>query len=225
MQGLSGRQRQILDFIREFIEEHGYPPTIRDIQRGCDISSTSVVDYNLNVLRKRGLLDRDDRISRGIGLAGPARSFGASTASTRQKNKPETVAVPLVGSIAAGAPFPLPATESWKGYEALDIVDLPQAIVGTGERLYALRVRGDSMIDSLIADGDLVVMEQADDVPNGATAAVRISPDDETTLKKVYREGRTIRLQPANPLMEPIFVPAERVQILSRLVAVWRYLG
>ncbi|MBI4220984.1 MAG: repressor LexA [Chloroflexi bacterium] len=220
MQGLSGRQRQILDFIREFIEEHGYPPTIRDIQRGCDISSTSVVDYNLNVLLKRGLLDRDDHVSRGIGLAGAARETGAAA-----RAKPETVAVPLVGSIAAGAPFPLPTTESWKGYEALDIVDLPQAIVGTGERLYALRVRGESMIDSLIADGDLVVMEQTDDVPNGATAAVRILPDDETTLKKVYREGRTIRLQPANPLMEPIFVPAERVHILSRLVAVWRYLG
>jgi repressor LexA len=223
MEGLSGRQRQILDFIRSFIDEHGYPPTIRDIQRGCGVSSTSVVDYNLNVLRKRGLLDRDDRVSRGLGLAGPARvqAIARPQAAARR----ETVAVPLVGSIAAGSPFPLPTTESWIGYETQDMIDLPQAVAGTGEKLYALRVKGDSMIDALIADGDLVVMEQADDAPNGATVAVRIAPDDETTLKKIYREGPIVRLEPANPLMQPILVPADRVKILSRLVAVWRYLG
>lgn len=223
MQGLSGRQQQILDFIRSFIDEHGYPPTVRDIQKGCGVSSTSVVDYNLNVLRKRGLLDRDDHVSRGLGLAGPARGWQAGRPQSVARR--ETVAVPLVGSIAAGAPFPLPTTDSWAGYEAHDIVDLPQAVAGTGEKLYALRVKGDSMIDALIGDGDLVVMEQTDDVPNGATVAVRIAPDDETTLKKIFREGPVVRLEPANPLMQPIMVPADRVQILSRLVAVWRYLG
>lgn len=223
MQGLSGRQQQILDFIRSFIDEHGYPPTVRDIQKGCGVSSTSVVDYNLNVLRKRGLLDRDDRVSRGLGLAGPARElpFGRAQPGPRR----ETVAVPLVGSIAAGVPFPLPSTESWAGYETQDVIDLPQAVAGTGEKLYALRVKGDSMIDALIADGDLVVMEQTEYAPNGATVAVRIAPDDETTLKKIYREGPVVRLEPANPLMQSIMVPADRVQILSRLVAVWRYLG
>ena len=223
MQGLTGRQQLILDFIRSFIDEHGYPPTIRDIQKGCDVSSTSVVDYNLNVLRKRGLLDRDDRVSRGLGLPGLIRDRPA--AAPQFLSRRETVAVPLVGSIAAGAPFPLPTTESWAGYEAQDMVDLPQAVIGTGEKLYALRVKGDSMIDALIADGDLVVMEQTDDAPNGATVAVRIAPDDETTLKRIYREGAVVRLQPANPLMQPIMIPATRVQILSRLVAVWRYLG
>lgn len=224
MQGLSGRQQQILDYIRSFIQDHGYPPTIRDIQRGCGVSSTSVVDYNLNVLRKRGLLDRDDRVSRGLELTGAGRGRGPELVEPAVGRR-ETVAVPLVGSIAAGAPFPLPTTESWAGYEAQDVVDLPQSIAGTGEKLYALRVRGDSMIDAMIADGDLVVMEQTDDAPNGATVAVRIEPDDETTLKRIYRQGATVRLEPANPLMQPIMVPAERVRILSRLVAVWRYLG
>jgi repressor LexA len=224
MQGLSGRQQQILDFIRDFIQEHGYPPTIRDIQRGCGVSSTSVVDYNLNVLRKRGLLDRDDRVSRGLELTGAARGRGAFVPLGRTGGR-ETVAVPMVGSIAAGAPFPLPTTESWAGYEAHDVVDLPQAVAGTGEKLYALRVKGDSMIDALIADGDLVVMEQTEEAPNGATVAVRIAPDDETTLKRIYRQGAIVRLEPANPLMQPIMVSADRVQVLSRLVAVWRYLG
>jgi repressor LexA len=223
MQGLSGRQRQVLDFIRSFIDEHGYPPTIRDIQKGCGISSTSVVDYNLNVLRKRGLLDRADRVSRGLELVGEGRASVTLSGSAGPRR--EMVAVPLVGSIAAGTPFPLPTTESWRGYDAQDVVDLPQAIAGSGEKLYALRVKGDSMIDALIADGDLVVMEQTDDAPNGATVAVRITPDDETTLKKIYRAGATVRLEPANPLMQPITIPAERVHVLSRLVAVWRYLG
>lgn len=216
MQGLTGRQQKILDFIRDFIGGRGYPPTIRDIQRGCAISSTSVVDYNLDVLRKRGLLDRDDRVSRGLGLAGPARSETA---------RPEVFSVPLVGSIAAGAPFPLPTVESWAGYESQDTVELPQSIAGSGEKLYALRVKGDSMVEAMIADGDLVVMEETTEAPNGATVAVRIAPDDETTLKRIYKEGPMVRLQPENPLMQPIVVPAHRVQILSRLVAVWRYLG
>jgi repressor LexA len=223
MQGLSGRQRQVLEFIRSFIDEHGYPPTIRDIQKGCGISSTSVVDYNLNVLEKRGLLDRDGRVSRGLELVGEGR--GSVTLPGSAGPRREMVAVPLVGSIAAGAPFPLPTTESWRGYDAQDVVDLPQTIAGSGEKLYALRVKGDSMIDALIADGDLVVMEQTDDAPNGATVAVRITPDDETTLKKIYRVGTTVRLEPANPLMQPITIPAKRVHVLSRLVAVWRYLG
>jgi repressor LexA len=223
MQGLSGRQRQVLDFIRGFIDEHGYPPTIRDIQKGCGISSTSVVDYNLKVLEKRGLLDRDGHVSRGLELVGEARGPAALAGTSGARR--DTVAVPLVGSIAAGTPFPLPTTESWRGYEAQDVVDLPQAIGGSGERLYALRVKGDSMIDALIADGDLVVMEQTDDAPNGATVAVRIAPDDETTLKKIYRDGLTVRLEPANPLMQPVTIPADRVHVLSRLVAVWRYLG
>lgn len=210
---LSDKQQAILEFIEEYIEEHDYPPSIRDIQQGCGISSTSVVKYNLDRLTQMGLMSRQAEISRGLVLSG-----------SRSHAQPERIAVPLMGTIAAGSPFPLPTTDTWSD-TGLETIDLPQSIIGTGEGLYALRVKGDSMIDSLIADGDLVLMEQADEVSNGQTAAVRISPDEETTLKKFYRENSKIRLQPANTQMDPIVVDADRVQVLSRLVAVWRYLG
>jgi repressor LexA len=210
---LSDRQQAILAFIEDYIEEHDYPPSIRDIQQGCGISSTSVVKYNLDRLTQLGLMSRQAEISRGLVLKG-----------SRSHPQPETVAVPLMGTIAAGSPFPLPASDTWSD-PGLETVDLPQAIVGAGKGLYALRVKGDSMIDALIGDGDLVLMEQANEVRNGQTAAVRITPDEETTLKKFYRENSKIRLQPANSQMDPIIVDADRVQVLSRLVAVWRYLG
>ncbi|MSQ08403.1 MAG: repressor LexA [Dehalococcoidia bacterium] len=213
MKKLSDRQQEILDFIGSFHEENGYPPTVRDIQQGCGVSSTSVVAYNLEVLKKEGYLDRIVGVSRGLRLAGP---------SARRR---DTVSVPLLGAIAAGAPFPLPVAESWSDVQDKDMVDLPQAIVGPSEKVYALRVKGDSMIDALIGDGDLVIMEQTDHVGNGQMAAVRITPDEETTLKFFFAEGAIVRLQPANSQMQPIFVPAGRVQVLSRLVAVWRYLG
>jgi repressor LexA len=213
---LSHRQERILAFIGRFVDENPFPPTVRDIQAGCEISSTSVVDYNLRALRTKGYIRRDAEVSRGLQLlrGGRAASRG-----------PDTVAVPLMGTIAAGAPFPLPTTESWSGADAEEVVDLPQAIAGTGERLYALRVKGESMIDALIGDGDLVVMEATSEVQDGQMAAVRLKLEDETTLKHFYSEGRRVRLQPANSQMAPIIVDAANVEVLSRLVAVWRYLG
>ena len=104
-------------------------------------------------------------------------------------------------------------------------IDLPQSITGSGEGLYALKVKGESMIDALIADGDLVIMEQTSRVENGQTAAVRLKLEEETTLKRFYREGAKIRLQPENSQMDPIMCDASNVEVLSRLVAVWRYIG
>ena len=215
MRNLTERQQGILEFFEDFLDEHGYPPTVRDIQRGCDISSTSVVSYNIEILKREGLIRKDDGVSRGLGLVSPRH----------QRNAPETVAVPLVGSIAAGEPFPLPTAETWASAANLDSVDLPQPIAGRNKGLYALTVKGESMIDALIADGDLVIMEQTNSVPNGEMAAVRIAPDDETTLKRFYAEGTVVRLQPENSQMEPIIVPADKVDVLSRVVAVWRYRG
>ena len=216
MKNLSERQQVILDFIREFTDEHGYPPTVRDIQYGCDISSTSVVAYNLDILKREGLLRRDPQVSRGLEVVGR----GASIRPAR-----ETVAVPLMGAIAAGEPFPLPQTESWSDAASQELVDLPQSIAGSGERVYALRVKGESMIDALITDGDLVIMEQTSRVSNGQMAAVRVVPDDETTLKYFFLEGPQVRLQPANTQMRPIMRPAKDVEVLSRVIAVWRDLG
>ena len=215
MRDLTERQERILEFFEDFLDEHDYPPTVRDIQRGCDISSTSVVSYNIDILKREGLIRKDDGVSRGLGLVAPRQ----------QRNVQDTVAVPLVGSIAAGEPFPLPTAETWASAADLESIDLPQPIVGREEGLYALNVRGESMIDALIADGDLVIMQQTSSVPNGEMAAVRISPDDETTLKRFYAEGPVVRLQPENSQMDPITVDADKVEVLSRVVAVWRYRG
>ncbi len=218
MKKLSERQQSILSFIEEFIEEHNYPPTVRDIQNGCDISSTSVVSYNLDRLKEGGFLNRDSEVSRGLKLAGQkTRSPGFASI--------DTVAVPLLGTIAAGSPFPMPENDTWSDLTGQELIDLPQAIIGPGNGLYALKVRGESMIDALISDGDLVIMEQVSTVRNGQMAAVRIKSDNLTTLKHFYAEGRRVRLEPANSQMEAMTFNSDDVEVLSRVIAVWRYMG
>ncbi len=219
MKTLSERQQSILSFIEEFIEEHDYPPTVRDIQRGCDISSTSVVSYNLDRLKDSGALSRDSEVSRGLKLSGNKSGSSGGPAGI------DTVAVPLLGSIAAGSPFPMPENDTWSDLTGQELIDLPQAIVGPGDGLYALKVRGESMIDALISDGDLVIMEQTSTVRNGQMAAVRIKSDNTTTLKHYYAEGSRTRLEPANPQMKAMMFSSGDVEVLSRVVGVWRYLG
>jgi len=217
---LSDRQQMIMSFIENFIEEHDYPPTIRDIQNGCNISSTSVVAYNLDKLKDGGQLNRHSEVSRGLSLA--------STGSNSNKFKSteiDSVAVPLLGTIAAGSPFPMPENDTWSDLSGSELIDLPQAIVGPGDNVYALKVRGESMIDALISDGDLVIMEQTSSVRNGQMAAVRIKSENTTTLKNFYSEGPRIRLEPANSQMNAMTFPSDDVEVLSKVVAVWRYLG
>jgi len=217
---LSERQQMIMSFIENFIEEHDYPPTIRDIQNGCNISSTSVVAYNLDKLKDGGQLNRHSEVSRGLSLA--------STGSNSNKFKSteiDSVAVPLLGTIAAGSPFPMPENDTWSDLSGSELIDLPQAIVGPGDNVYALKVRGESMIDALISDGDLVIMEQTSSVRNGQMAAVRIKSENTTTLKNFYSEGPRIRLEPANSQMNAMTFPSDDVEVLSKVVAVWRYLG
>ena len=210
----------ILSFIEEFIEEHDFPPTIRDIQYGCDISSTSVVSYNLDRLKESGLLNRHSEVSRGLSLAGQShRNSSAEPVSI------DTVAVPLLGTIAAGSPFPMPENDTWSDLTGQELIDLPQAIIGPGTGIYALKVRGESMIDALISDGDLVIMEQTSVVRNGQMAAVRIKSENTTTLKHYYSEGPRTRLEPANTQMEAMTFRSDDVEVLSKVVAVWRYLG
>jgi repressor LexA len=203
----------MLEFISGFLDDHGYPPTVRDIQHGCEISSTSVVDYNLNGLREKGYLRRHADVSRGLQLIG------------RKRPGVETVSVPLLGAIAAGAPISLPSSDAPLPVDADEYVELPQSIIGAGDKLYALQVKGQSMIDALIDDGDLVVMEHVNSVDNGEMAAVRLKQEDETTLKRFYSEGPIVRLQPANSQMDPLRVSADNVEVLGKVVAVWRYFG
>jgi len=209
MKDLSRRQQAILQFIEQFLDENEYPPTIRDIQSELDISSTSVVDYNLKALENRGLIRRNSKISRGIELVnrGPSRR--------------NVIAIPVIGQIAAGLPIPVPG--DLEDSDVTDMVELGVDLVrNSGQGLFALRVKGHSMIDALINDGDVVVLKQQETCENGETVAVWLKDQRETTLKRFYLEGDRVRLQPANMTMDPIFTGAENVQIQGRLVSVVR---
>ncbi|MBM3947741.1 MAG: repressor LexA [SAR202 cluster bacterium] len=206
---LSPKQDKMLSFIKGFLEEHQYPPTVRDIQAGCDISSTSVVDYNLRILQREGYLRRFAEVSRGIELLGSYRP------------KRDLVLVPIVGNIAAGEPLPIPDSDSLHTDEH-DTIDLPPFLTKGKPNVFALRVKGTSMIDALVADGDLVLLEPAQKAENGEMVAARLHDNNEVTLKHFFVENGMVRLQPANPLMGPIFVAANKVSVQGRVVGVVR---
>ncbi|MGC4106119.1 MAG: transcriptional repressor LexA [Thermomicrobiales bacterium] len=209
MKDLSRRQQMILDFIGTFLSDNDYPPTIRDIQRELDISSTSVVDYNLKVLEERNLIRRNRNISRGIELVG------------RVPGRSNLVSIPVLGQIAAG--IPIASGQDLEGSEAADMIELsPDLVKASGGDVFALRVKGLSMIDALINDGDIVVLKRQSTCENGETVAVWLEDEKETTLKKFYREGERVRLQPANMTMDPIYTRADNVQVQGKLVTVVR---
>ncbi len=207
---LSARQVCILDFIQKFIADYGYPPTVREIGEATNISSTSVVDYNLKALERLGLIRRDREVSRGIDLlVDPIRQALGNL-----------VRVPVLGVIAAGEPIPVPDENTAYADEVLELTR--DILLGYGDELYALRVQGNSMIDALVKDGDIVIMRPQRMVENGEMAAVWLKERQETTLKRFYREGPMVRLQPANPTLKPIFVPAQQVEVQGKVVAVLR---
>ena len=165
--GLSEKQQRILAFVERFLDEHDYPPSIRDIQQGCDISSTSVVDYNLKRLEERGLLRRDREISRAIQLPG---------AQSRRR----AMTVPVLGKIAAGLPIPTPPEVLPEGYEEVEVTE-DQTKGRTNA--FALKVEGTSMIDALINDGDIVILEPTQSCDDGDMVAVWLKAENETDRK------------------------------------------
>ena len=208
---LSNRQREILEYIEQFLDEHNYPPAIRQIQEDLAISSTSVVAYNLKVLEQRGLLRREGKVSRGISLS-KTDTIALSNNSAQ---------VPFLGYITAGQPLPDPEELS---SDAAELIDVPAEVVPATKlsNVYALKVRGYSMIDALINDGDIVLLRYQETAEPGDMVAARIISDNSVTLKRFYREGDTVRLQPANITMEPIMVAASNVRIQGRVVGVLR---
>lgn len=232
------RQRKILAFIGKKLDNQGYPPTIREIGNAVGITSTSVVNYHLNKLKDAGFIERDDRVSRGLKLSDMAMDAGWGVASAREvaavakavANATATAAeiastmlrLPLVGTIAAGRPITVPTDP-----DPEDFIDVAADLVGTRDEVFALHVKGDSMIDALINDGDIVVMERTDTADNGDMVAAWIVDQEETTLKRFFLEddGRQVRLQPANPTMEPFFHDPKNVEIQGRVVAVIRRVG
>ena len=206
---LTEKQKDILNFIETYIEEFGYPPSIRDIQNNCDISSTSVVKYNLDRLQEKGLMNRDSEISRSISLTNSEKS--------------QTIKVPVLGTITAGQPFPMVEDSRWD-VDELESIDLPDNFSYIEDKIFALKVSGYSMVDALIGDGDTIILEKTNKALNGEMVADKINSENETTLKRIFIEGNNTRLQPENPLMESMYFPSKDVSILGKVVAVWRYM-
>jgi repressor LexA len=203
---VSRKRQRILDFIRNFLDERGYAPTVRDIVRGCDISTSSVVQYHLDILEREGHIRRDPQVFRSIRLSTePAQS----------------ASVPLMGTIAAGQPLPVPGSDTWQTLPE-NTLSVAESIIHGHKDVFALKVKGTSMIDALIDDGDLVIMEKTSTVADGNMAAVWLKTQQEMTLKRVYREPGRIRLQPANRQMKPFYEPAENVAIQGKVIGVIR---
>jgi repressor LexA len=209
---LSSRQKRIIEFLSRFALRKGYPPTVRDIVSGCGISSTSVVDYNLDILEREGYIRRHPGISRGIELVTPPAQA-------------HTIEIPVIGLIAAGEPIPVPHPDIWDIVTPSETLEVTEDLTRGRERVYALKVKGSSMIDALINDGDIVLMQYVNTVENGEMAAVWLKAEKEVTLKKVYRDRKRIRLQPANSLMKPIYVEPDNIEIQGRVIGVIRRLG
>jgi repressor LexA len=204
--GISETRQRIFKFIRDFIEERGYAPTVRDILKGCDISSTAVVQHHLNILEREGHIHRDPEVFRSIQLL----------------DKKNTVRVPLLGYIAAGEPIPVPESDTWQK-EAADALDLTEELI-PGKEVYALKVKGLSMVDALIDDGDIVLMKAAETADDGDMVAVWLKDKQEVTLKKLFREKDSIRLQPSNTSMKPLYVNPKDVEVQGKVVGVIRKL-
>ncbi len=228
--GLTDRQRRILEVLDAYYKQAGYPPSIREICKRAGISSTSVANYYLTQLEEMGYIERDGRVSRGIRLiksldeiAGVA-SLKQAAQSVRQAVD-DLLRVPLMGRIVASAPAPVPPSD-FNYFDAESFVDVARSMLPSrekGDGLYALEVQGDSMIDAMINDGDIVVMKPAQEARNGELVAIWLRGRDETTLKYFYLENGRVRLQPANPTMKPIFIEDPSiVEIQGKVVMVVR---
>jgi len=239
---LSERQKKILEVLEKFQNNAGYPPSIREICDEANITSTSVVNYYLEQLKEMGYIQRDERISRGIRLVRPLSEIaeGSLPVSTRAATGVQRTAqklaqamdelfhVPVIGSIAAGIPVPIPPSD-FSYYDAESMVAVASSLLpgrDKGNRdLFALEVKGDSMIDAMVNDGDIVIMKRAHEAHNGEMVAVWLDDRDETTLKYFYLENGKVRLQPANPTMKPIWIDDPSiVQIQGKVVMVIRKL-
>ena len=196
---LTKRQREILDYLNDFIQQHGYAPSLEEIGRRFGLSSLATVHKHLTNLQEKGFIKRSWNRSRSVELI-PAR------VGTR------SVEVPLLGYVAAGSPI-----EAIAGAETINV---PEDLVGKRDT-YVLRVKGDSMIDEQIRDGDFVIVEDRKTADNGEMVIALVGGAD-VTLKKFYREQGRIRLQPANPAMQPMLFDPEQIQVQGVVIGVMR---
>jgi repressor LexA len=199
---LTKRQKQVLDFIANFVDDNGYSPSYEEIAHGLDLASLATVHKHISALETKSYVKRGFNRSRSLELG---------TKYAQEHRRQREMEIPLLGKIAAGQPV-----EAIEQRATLSFADF------TGHRdTYALEVRGDSMIEDHICDGDMILIERTSEVRDGEIVVALVS-GLETTLKRIYREGDTIRLQPANSALQPIYVPAAEVQVQGRLLAVLR---
>jgi repressor LexA len=207
---LTVRQRDILEFIREWVEGHGYPPSVREIGEAVGLVSPSSVAYQLKELERKGYLRRDPNRPRAVDVRPPADQQTTEDEEAIRAQRPVPAYVPLVGRIAAGGPI--------LAEQAIeDVFPLPRELVGEGT-LFLLQVKGDSMLDAAICDGDWVVVRQQPTAENGDIVAAML--EGEATVKTYRRRDRQVWLMPQNPAFEPI--PGNNATILGRVVAVLR---
>jgi repressor LexA len=231
--GLSDRHLKILDFLSAH-QDKGYPPSIREIGEKTGISSTSVVNYYLEQLEKWGYIERDRKISRGVRvvpdrLGEVANRLGNSVRAVAQtvSAAADLLKIPVLGRIGASLPMPVPASD-FNYYDVESGVEIARSLLPAKkvEGLFALEVQGDSMIDAMVNDGDIVIMRKVEsnaEAKNGDMVAVWLPERDETTLKYFYKEANRYRLQPANPTMSPIYVDKrEKLEIRGKVVMVIR---
>jgi repressor LexA len=225
--GLGARHFKIMDYLVSFQGKNGYSPSIRQIGENIGVSSTSLVDYYLRQLEDQNYIERDSNVSRSIRVIRTQSIAGKASEVIRKVGEAisDLIPLPLVGRIVASTPIPVPPSDfSYFDYESS--VEIARSMLPSREKveeLFALEVQGDSMIDAMVNDGDIVVMKKSQEANNGDMVAVWLNDNDETTLKYFYKEKNRIRLQPANPTMEPIYVNnPKQLRIMGKVVMVIR---
>jgi len=226
--GLSEKHKRVLDVLEHYTEQYGYPPSIREMCSRANISSTSVANYYLDRLEELGYIERDRRVSRGVRVIksytepGDVLEKAQEMVETVGKKVQDLIRIPHFGQIVASEPV-----TSYSDQPG-EMVEVARSLLPTqnNEDLFALTVSGDSMIDAMVNDGDIVIMRPPRGaVKNGEMVAVWLNDKDETTLKYFYRENGGVRLQPANPTMDPIFIDdPSTVEIQGQVVMVVRQL-
>jgi repressor LexA len=230
--GLGERHRRILEFLDEYQRQYGYPPSIREIGDKTGVTSTSVVNYYLDQLEKAGLIERESHISRGIRLVKQPVPAGegvgerlVNAAQSMVASVTDMLRIPVIGRIVAGLPVPVPASD-FSYFDPETGIEIARSMLPAREKsddLFALEVKGESMIDAMVNDGDIVVMRKVEHAQNGEMVAVWLRDRDETTLKYFYLEGGHVRLQPANPTMQPIIIDDPSVvEVQGKVVLVIR---
>lgn len=210
----SERHRKILKFLEEYQEKNGFSPSIREIGDEIGVKSTSLIKYYLEQLEQMKFIERNDRVSRGIRIL---QNIGR-----------DLLQIPVMGRIVAGEPIPVPQSDV-PYFDPESTVEIARSMLSARERvndLFALEVQGDSMIDAMVNDGDIVVMRAANQANNGEMVAVWLDDENTTTLKYFFKEKDRVRLQPANPTMKPIYVDnPNALRIMGKVVMVIRQVG